>query len=123
MSKLRLLLDEDRQAGSLAAALRQHGLDTPTTNEAGWRGADDETQLREATALGRAIVTNNIRDFVPLHTHWLATAQPPHAGIVVFPQQEFSVGEVVRRLANLTRSLTAEEMKNRPEWLHGWGAS
>lgn len=123
MNRLRFLLDEDCQAGALAAALRQHGMDVMTTNEAGWRGANDETQLRAAAAQGRAIVTNNICDFVPLHARWLDAGQPPHAGIVVFPQQEFSVGEVVRRLANLSQSLTADEMKNRLEWLHGWGAS
>ena len=66
MSRLRFQLDEDCQAGALAASLRQHGIDAVTTNDAGLQGVDDETQLREAAARGRAIVTNNIRDFVPL---------------------------------------------------------
>ena len=123
MSRLQFQLDEDCQAAALAAALWQHAIEAVTANAAGLLGVDDETQLREATAHGRVLVTNNIRDFVPLHARWLAAGYPPHAGVVVFPQQEFSVGEVVRRLANLSQTLTAEEMKNRLEWLHGWGAS
>jgi len=80
------------------------------------------TKLREAAAHGRTIVTNNIRDFVPLHARWLAEERPAHAGIVVFPQKGFSVGEVVRRLAHLSQTVSAEEMKNRIEWLNNWGA-
>ena len=122
MSRLGFQLDEDCQATALAMALRQHGLDAVTTNEVGLQGLDDEAQLREAAARGLSIVTNNIRDFVPLHAQWLQEKRPPHAGIVVFPQQEFGVGEIVRRLAHLSQVVSAEEMKNRMEWLNAWGA-
>ena len=121
MSRLRFQLDEDCQASALAASLRQHGIDAVTTNDAGLQGVDDETQLREAAARGRAMVTNNIRDFVPLHARCVAEKRPPHAGLVVFPQQEFGLGEIVRRLSHLTQVLSAEEMKNRVEWLNSWG--
>jgi hypothetical protein len=122
VSRLRFHLDEDCQAAALAAALWQHAIDAVTTNAVGLRGVDDETQLREAAIRGLTIVTNNIRDFVPLHARWLAENRPPHAGIVIFPQQAFSVGEVVRRLAHLSQSVSAEQMKNRLEWLNAWGA-
>jgi hypothetical protein len=105
----------------MARALRQHGIDVITTNEAGLRGADDETQLREAIAQGRVIVTNNIRDFVQIHARWLTEGRQPHSGIVVFHQQGWSLGEVVRRLAHLSRTLSADDMKNRLEWLKSWG--
>jgi hypothetical protein len=39
-----------------------------------------------------------------------------------FPQQKYSLGEVVRRLAHLRRTLSAEEMQGRLEWLSSWGA-
>ena len=120
MSGLRFQLDEDCQALALASALRQHGIDVMTTNEAGLSGVDDETQLREAAGHDRVIVTNNIRDFVPLHSRWLTEGRPAHAGIVVFAQQESSIGETVRRLAHLSRTLSAEQMKNRLEWLNSW---
>lgn len=122
MSGLRFQLDEDCQALALAHALWQHGIEATTTNAVGLRGADDETQLREAAAHGRVLVTNNIRDFVPLHARWLKELRPPHAGIVVFPQQEFGIGEIVRRLARLSGTLPGEDMKNRLEWLSAWSA-
>jgi hypothetical protein len=122
VSRLRFQLDEDCQAGALAEALRQHGIDAVTTNAAGLRGVDDETQLREAAARGRALVTNNIRDFVPLHARWLKQNRPAHSGLVVFAQQAFGIGEIVRRLAHLTESVPAEQMKNRIEWLREWSA-
>ncbi len=65
-------LDEDCQSLALASALREHGLDVLTTNEAGLSGVDDETQLRHAADDQRVLVTNNICDFVPLHTRWIA---------------------------------------------------
>lgn len=34
----------------------------------------------------------------------------------------FSVGEQMRRLLRLTSTLTAEEMRNRIEFLSGWGS-
>jgi hypothetical protein len=122
VSRLQFQLDEDCQAAALAAALWQHAIAAVTTNAAGLQGVDDETQLREAAARGRVLVTNNIRDFVPLHRQWLNENRPPHAGIVLFPQREFGIGEVVRRLAHLSERLSAEEMKNRLEWLSAWGA-
>jgi hypothetical protein len=122
VSGLRFQLDEDCQSIALVAALRQHGVDVKTANEAGLRGVDDETQLLEAARSGRGIVTNNIRDFVPLHARWLIEDRPPHAGIVLFAQQGWSLGEVVRRLTRLSRTLSADDMKNRLEWLNLWGA-
>ena len=123
MSRLRFQLDEDCQAAALGKALWQHAIEATTTNAAGLQGVDDETQLREAAAHHRVLVTNNIRDFVPLHARWLAEKRPPHSGIVVFGQQAYSIGEVVRRLARLSRSLTADQMKNRLEWLNNWAPS
>jgi len=66
-------------------------------------------------------VTNNICDYTALHSRWLAKGRL-HAGIVLFPQQEYSIGEIIRRLAHLRRTLTAEEMQGRLEWLSAWGA-
>jgi hypothetical protein len=42
-----------------------------------------------------------------------STLQGSHAGIVLVPQQEYSIGEVVRRLSHLHRTLSAEEMQYR----------
>jgi hypothetical protein len=115
-------LDEDCQAYALATALRQHGIDAKTTNELGLSGVDDEAQLEAAHKADRVLVTNNICDFVPLHVRWVAEGRL-HSGIVVFPQQAFGVGEIVRRLAKLTYTLSAEDVRNRLEWLNSWGTA
>jgi hypothetical protein len=119
VSRIRIQLDEDCQSRALAAALRQYGVDAITTNQLGIRGIDDDAQLVAALGAGRVLVTNNMRDFVHLHQHWVAEGRI-HAGIIVFPQQELSIGETVRRIARLIYRLSAEEMRNRLEWLNNW---
>jgi predicted nuclease of predicted toxin-antitoxin system len=120
VSRIRIQLDEDCQAHALSAALQQHGIDAKTTNELGLGGVDDEAQLKAAHNAGRVLVTNNICDFVPLHGRWITEGQV-HSGIVVFPQQELSIGETVRRLVRLVHAISAEDMRNRLEWLNIWG--
>ena len=122
MSVVCFHLDEDCQAASLASAMRQHGADVTTTNELGIAGVHNEDQWQQATDKGRGVVSNNIADFSAMHAAW-RSAHRDHAGIVLFPQQQYSVGEVVRRLLRLRHSLTAEEMRNRLEWLSDWGTT
>ena len=122
MDRLRFHLDEDCQAVALVAALREHGVDVVTTNEVGLSGADDETQLSYSSEQRRVIVSNNIGDFARLHGRWLSESRRPHAGIVIFGQQAFSIGETVRRLVYLSRSCSPEEMENRLEWLNSWAS-
>lgn len=122
MSRIKLQLDEDCQAHALAEGLRQHGIDARTTIELRLSGVEDEAQLKAATNVGRVLVTNNICDFVPLHEKWIAERKS-HAGIVIFHQQVFSVGEIIRRLAKLVHTVSAEEMRDRLEWLNNWGAN
>jgi hypothetical protein len=120
VSRIRIQLDEDCQATTLAAALEQHGIDLKTTNQLGLAGVSDEKQLDVASGAGRVLVSNNISDFVPLHARWIREGRT-HSGIIVFPQQEFSTGEAVRRLARIVHTITAEDMRNRLEWLNNWG--
>jgi hypothetical protein len=121
MSVLRLYLDEDCQAAALALALRAHGVDVTTTNETRHGGFNDAEQLQYATDSGRVIVSNNLGDFCALHRQWL-TAGRDHAGIILFPQQAYSIGEIVRRLLRLQQSQSADEIRTRLEWLSNWGA-
>lgn len=107
----------------MVAALREHGVDVVTTNEMGLSGVDDETQLSHATEQHRVIVSNNIGDFAQLHARWLGEGRRPHAGIVIFGQQTFSIGETVRRLVHLSRSCSPQEMENRLEWLNSWASA
>jgi hypothetical protein len=118
--KIRLYCDEDSMRHSLVQGLRKRGVDMLTALEAGTIEEPDERQLACATSQGRAIYSFNVGDFCRLHSLWL-TDQKPHAGIVLAPQQQFSVGEQIRRLVRLVGALSAEEMWNRLEFLSDWG--
>lgn len=43
-----------------------------------------------------------------------------HAGIIVVPQQQYSVGEELRRIMRLASARTAEQMLNQLEFLSRW---
>ena len=94
----------------LADDLRGRGFDVLTTEEAGLDTATDEEQLAFATGEGRAILTFNIRDFAPLHTHWLAAGRS-HAGIVVSRQLgSRQYGSLLQRMLRLLDHFTADEL-------------
>lgn len=70
-------------------------------------GLPDERILAQAAAEGRALVTANIRDFVPLDALHRAVGRP-HAGIVLvaartFPQNRTFTGALVDGLARLLK--------------------
>jgi predicted nuclease of predicted toxin-antitoxin system len=94
----------------LAADLRGRGFDVRSTEEAGMDTASDADQLAFAAAEGLAILTDNIRDFAPLHEQWQA-AERSHAGIVVSQQMgRRPYGQLLQRLLRLLDHFTAEEM-------------
>ncbi|MHB8973293.1 MAG: DUF5615 family PIN-like protein [Pirellulaceae bacterium] len=92
MSSVRLHVDEYAGETAVIAALRAWGVDQLTTLEAGRLGSSDADQLVYATQQGRAIYTLNASDFARLHREVLQ-AGGSHAGIVVIPEQRYSVGE------------------------------
>lgn len=62
----------------------------------------------------------NIRDFMRLHTAYQTEGQT-HAGLILAPQQSYNVGEQMRRLLRLVGAISAEEMRDRIEFLSAWG--
>jgi len=119
MSQVRLYLDEDAMRRSLVFALRSRNVDVLTAGEAGMIDHDDADHLALAASSGRVLYSFNVGDYCSLHQAWLS-ANRGHAGIVVAPQQRFTVGEELRRLMKLASRLTAEEMRNRIEFLTAW---
>ena len=109
MNTIRLYLDADAQRGSLALALRLRGVNIETANEAGLQDGLDPQQLAHAAEQGRALYSFNIGDFMPFHTAYSSEGRT-HAGIILAPQQRYSVGEQMRRAA---RSSLARERRNR----------
>ena len=80
----------------------------------------DEDHLAFATSQDRVLCSFNVADFYRLHTRYVAQ-QLSHTGIVLARQQQYSVGESMRRLLSLIARLTATKMHNRVEFLSAWG--
>ena len=118
---IRWYLDEDSMDKALVQALRARGVDVMTALEAGMTERDDQEHLDFATAQGRVLYSFNVGDFARLHTAYL-TADKSHAGIVLSQQQQYAVGEQMRRLLRLIAHRSAAEMRNRVEFLGMWAA-
>ena len=85
---MKLLLDE-MHAPSVAVHLRDRGHDAVAVKECpDLIGLADEDLLRAATADGRSIVTENVKDFAALHRSVLAAGQR-HSGLVFTHPRRF----------------------------------
>jgi len=109
----KLLLDEQIWK-YLAALLREQGFEVFHVTEVGLGETPDPVILAEAVEKHQAIVTFNIRDFVPL-AHEYAAAGKEHYGIVV--SNEISPGELKKRVTNLLESISGEDLKNMVRFL------
>ena len=104
----RLLLDE-MLSGAIAEQLRARRHDVAAVVEDNALiSLPDEDLLVAAADGGRAIVTANIKDFVPLDQRWKAAGQS-HAGIVLvptktFPQNRAFIGALADALDKLLRT-------------------
>lgn len=114
--RIKLYLDEDVDI-SLAKALQQKGIDVLTTQEAGKKRLSDAEQLEFAVNTKRILLTHNKRDFILLHKNYIFEGREHH-GIILSDQRP--IGETLRGLSKLIFSLTAEQMKNRREFLSNW---
>lgn len=103
----------------LVGALRQRGLVIVIPIEEKLIGRTDEEQLLFASEHRCVLYTFNVSDFYALHTSWLRTARG-HAGLILAPQQRFSVGEQLRRILRLRAARSAEAMRDSVEFLSRW---
>ena len=85
---MKLLLDE-MHAPRVAARLRDRGHDAVAVKErAELIGMSDEDLLRAATIDERAVVTENIKDFAPLH-QYISAAGKQHSGLIFTHPRRF----------------------------------
>jgi len=117
--KIRLYIDEDSMDQALVQALRARGVNVTTALEEGMIAKNDHLHLDYAARYGRALYSFNRGDFFHLHTQYL-TQSKSHAGIILSRQQNYSVGEQMRRLLKLIATKSAEEMQNQVEFLSAW---
>ena len=86
--------------------LRGKGFDVVAVAELNeLRQMSDEDLLRWSHANERALVTENVQDFLPIHGEFLNHGEP-HAGIVMtspnkFPRSTAGIGTLVTALARL----------------------
>jgi predicted nuclease of predicted toxin-antitoxin system len=113
---IRLYTDE-QISPALAQMLRARGFDAVTVFDVGMIGKSDPEQLAYAVTEKYTLLTFNVRDFVPLHSEFMKAGQT-HSGIILSTQIDLPT--LIKRMLNLLNTLTAEEMKNRLEWLNSY---
>ncbi|MBI5354506.1 MAG: DUF5615 family PIN-like protein [Chloroflexi bacterium] len=104
----KLLLDEHIWA-YLAKLLRGQGFDVIHVNEVDMVATPDEKIMEYAVGEHRAVVTFNIKDFVPLAIQYYEDGKE-HYGVVV--SKELSRSELQKRVTKLLENVTAEELIN-----------
>ena len=109
----KLLLDEHIWA-YLAKLLREQGFDVVHVTEVDLVATPDEKIMAYAVGEHRAVVTFNIKDFVPLTVQYFEDGKE-HYGVVV--SKELSRGELQKRVVQLLESVTAEELVNAVRYL------
>lgn len=108
MSRISLYLDEDTIKSALVKALRNADLDVMTVADVGMLGHSDEEQLIWSTQQKRAIYSFNIGDFCRLHRDYMIQGKT-HAGIILAPQGQYSIGQQVKGLLKLVATRSAED--------------
>lgn len=115
-----LYLDEDSVNRALIQALESRSIDVKNAVDCGQVELSDNAQLKYAQSEGRVLYSYNVKDFAALHAELLSRGDG-HGGIILAPQQRYSVGEQMRRLLRIQKALTSESMRGRLEYLSGWG--
>jgi predicted nuclease of predicted toxin-antitoxin system len=119
---LKLLLDE-MFSPVIAAALRSRGHDVVAIKERlEWRASADPDVVSLARREHRAVVTNNVRDFRPLHAELVAAAGDGHAGMVFvaanMPRTKAATGQLVEALeAKLAVYPGEDSLANGETWI------
>lgn len=111
---LAFLFDQHVQK-SAANGLRPRGVDVLTAFEDGSNELPDPELLDRATALGRALVTQDT-DFLVIAAE-RAASNTPFVGIVFAAQLEVSVGDLVRDLESISHAVALEEMRDQLVYL------
>jgi hypothetical protein len=119
---VRLCLDQ-HYAPQIAAALRGHGHDVISAEaEEELRGLSDEELLAFCVRGRRALVTENVADFMPL-VHRLAERAEEHHGVVFsspasMPRGAGTIGLFVEVLDRLLRDCPADDaLRDQVRWL------
>lgn len=119
---MKLLLDE-MLAPVIARELRARGHDVDAAaSRPDCQALSDPEILALARAEHRSIVTNNIRDFRPLHHEAIIPGGPGHFGMIFMPgnyrRTKADIGKIIAALETaLARYPGDEDLANAEAWL------
>ena len=119
MSQICLYLDEDTIKSALVKALRNADLNVITVVDAGMLGRSDEEQLNWSTQRKRVIYSFNIGDFCKLHRDYMVE-EKTHGGIILAPQQQYSIGRQLSGLLKIVAANSSENMTNQLIFLNSY---
>jgi Domain of unknown function (DUF5615) len=117
-----LLLDEMLPA-VIARELREHGHDVESVaGNPGREAMSDAEVLALARAEHRAIVTNNLRDYRPLHNEAIVPGGDGHFGMIFMPgtyrRTKADIGRIVAALEAILGQHPGErDLANGEAWL------
>lgn len=104
---MRALLDE-HLSPQIAVVLRKAACDVLAVAERDdLIGRSDHVILEVATGEGRAVVTNNIKDFRPLAAEWLAKGRS-HGGLILLPSSRTRSRSAIFVVANAVEQVLRE---------------
>jgi len=111
MPKIRLYLDENISY-SVSEGLKRREIEACSAKEANNLGISDEKQLEFAIKQKAVLVTNDA-DFLRM----VKKRNLAHFGIIYFDQDKYGIGEIIRKIEELTTILEPEDFTNRIEFL------
>lgn len=118
---MRLALDH-HYATAIAVQLRDRQHDVVAAIERGWQAEEDSVLLATCREEVRALLTNNVADFVALAAGWTATGRE-HAGLIFtsdasMPRDRRTIGRYVAELeALLTANPALDALVGQIHWL------
>lgn len=118
---MKLLLDEHYSA-EIARLLQARGHDAAAVAQTDVAGSDDEPLLVHAAGERRALLTNNVGDFVPIAERWWAQGRG-HYGLLFtsdagMPRARATIGLYVDVLTTLMEAHPAEDaMRDQMRWV------
>jgi len=119
---VRLLLDE-MLSPVIARELRARSHDVEAVSgRHGWESLDDPHVIELARRERRALVTNNLRDFRPLHHEAITPEGPGHFGMIFVPgayrRTRADVGRIIAALERLLIAHPADDdLRDGEAWL------
>ena len=111
---MRAVLDEQLSA-QIAVLLRQAGCDVDAVaDREDLAGRSDRVIFEVACSKGRAVVTNNSKDFRPLAAEWLAQGRA-HAGLILLPSTRTRSRHAIAAVAGAIENV----LRDHPDGLSG----